>query len=1420
MNMNMNMDIHSSFLDLVPQDQATHIAINNGSWFDPHTWQNGVVPNDNADVLISQGVEVHYDGISNARLHTVRVDGKLSFDQNKDTQMVVDFMAISDTGNLEMGTKINPINAEAKIIFAPVDPGNGEIDLDWDPNQFSRGLVADHGASVSIVGEEKTPYITLSGNHLAGATQLTFANPVPTNWEVGDKIVLTGTEWNKKGSHDDNSKTEDEVLTIESIDGNTITFKHNDVNSNALRFNHTTPDGFGLDIYVANLSRNVSFETEGGEETPISQRGHTMFMDHNTVIDNAGFYDLGRTNKDLILNDPQFDSNGNLIPGTGTNAKGRYPVHIHEVFEHDPNGTGAAEISGNAVWGSPGWGVAIHSSRAIVEENVSFDVLGAHYVTENGDEQATFRGNIAIKAAGAVTDQPADLLKPNDARGLLKDFGTEGMGFWLETPYSATAFENNIVTGTKDSGIIVYGHNDIFSQPQISVDNLPTGLQEIAGDATTIDSWKVPVQDFKNNTVYNADAGIEIRGVTRDDSGFDQLGIRHDQQSIFEGFEIWGVRQDGVQISYSSYITLKDSLIVGNPDSPILREGVDISQPRGVGIYSDKNARNIIYDNLHVEGFEFGVTIPQTGTQAYNSEASFGSSQLIGGTYANNIYNLAPGAGRIGNAANDTPLSPGTDQIPITPYFAIQGNPIFEIPSNDKAPVAQFKTISKGGLALEFDGSQSFDPDYLLSWSDSTNNPYTAGNNTIASFAWDFDNDGQFDDFGRYATHVYENPGTYSVELQVTDLQGNTATTAQNITVESQPFQNIVHYGSFNSADTGFSSNYGTTYWYNSVLDSKSSPSESTWFIPGGHRWNQDLVNGWAYADDSGADGLTQIIYNQSVNRGLQTISFDAKNLGLSNTLQLQVFGVNGQFTLINNGKDSPQNVSNTVPFESVTLLDTGNIANGEFDWTNFKWENIDFGAGYEFIALRFRTTGVSATEFQAIDNVFIGNLSNPYTPQNTPPLAVNDIAKTDKDKSVTIDVIANDSDENGDFIFVNNVTKPTNGTVIDNGDGTLTYTPQSQFVGNDSFEYTIADGKGGISTATVDLTVNGSNGNIVNDATFSAASGDTFVQNWGTTVWQDADKGWIRPNARKWNKDALKEWAYADNDGASGLTEIIGNNTNTKGLQTISFDAKNSGSGNTLRLQVYGIDGQFKMSNWDTKTPVSNGTQAINVATLLDTGNVATSEFDWKTLTFDQVDFQNGYEFIAIRFTTGGVTATEFQAIDNVFIGTPTSTPTNTVPSPSQTIATVQTADNSSTVTNTITGTGGDDLINGTTGNDLIDGSSGNDTLTGDGGNDTLTGGSGGDNLTGGRGNDVLRGGSGADIFNYQAGDGLDTIQDFEAGDKLRLTNIDPNAVKLIEQAGHAFLDVGNNQGIDLPGILPNELTLNVLPGVLELVL
>lgn len=88
------------------------------------------------------------------------------------------------------------------------------------------------------------------------------------------------------------------------------------------------------------------------------------------------------------------------------------------------------------------------------------------------------------------------------------------------------------------------------------------------------------------------------------------------------------------------------------------------------------------------------------------------------------------------------------------------------------------------------------------------------------------------------------------------------------------------------------------------------------------------------------------------------------------------------------------------------------------------------------------------------------------------PPVAQDDFAVTRRDQAVTVAVLANDSDPDGDALTVTAVADPAHGSAAQNADGTVTYTPDAGFAGSDSFEYSISDGAGGTDSATVFVTV------------------------------------------------------------------------------------------------------------------------------------------------------------------------------------------------------------------------------------------------------------------------------------------------------------------------------------------------------------
>jgi len=113
----------------------------------------------------------------------------------------------------------------------------------------------------------------------------------------------------------------------------------------------------------------------------------------------------------------------------------------------------------------------------------------------------------------------------------------------------------------------------------------------------------------------------------------------------------------------------------------------------------------------------------------------------------------------------------------------------------------------------------------------------------------------------------------------------------------------------------------------------------------------------------------------------------------------------------------------------------------------------------------------ISDDQGNSYDQTFNVNI----TPHNEEPDAVYDQFTVALDTPITIsqaDLIANDTDQDGHALTVVSVNGGYNGTLVDNGDNTWTYTPDTGFNGMDSLQYTLSDGQGGIDYGYVDLAV------------------------------------------------------------------------------------------------------------------------------------------------------------------------------------------------------------------------------------------------------------------------------------------------------------------------------------------------------------
>jgi len=152
----------------------------------------------------------------------------------------------------------------------------------------------------------------------------------------------------------------------------------------------------------------------------------------------------------------------------------------------------------------------------------------------------------------------------------------------------------------------------------------------------------------------------------------------------------------------------------------------------------------------------------------------------------------------------------------------------------------------------------------------------------------------------------------------------------------------------------------------------------------------------------------------------------------------------------------------------------------------------------------------------------------------------VDDTQTTDEDTSDTVDVLANDTF--GGTPTVTGVTQGTNGTVVNNNDGTVTYTPDADFNGPDSYTYTVTSG-GVTETATVDVAVN------------PVADGvaDSFTTNEDTQLNDDVSTNDTHDAAASYalNTDASNGTVSMNSDGTFTYTP----NTDYNGADSFTYD-------------------------------------------------------------------------------------------------------------------------------------------------------------------------------------------------------------------------------------------------------------------------
>ena len=138
-------------------------------------------------------------------------------------------------------------------------------------------------------------------------------------------------------------------------------------------------------------------------------------------------------------------------------------------------------------------------------------------------------------------------------------------------------------------------------------------------------------------------------------------------------------------------------------------------------------------------------------------------------------------------------------------------------------------------------------------------------------------------------------------------------------------------------------------------------------------------------------------------------------------------------------------------------------------------WSSSNEAVGTMTAGGIFTAHSEGATTVTASAEGVSGSASVTVRRVNTAPIAVDDAFTTNIRTQLTVPapgVLENDTDSDGDVLTAALVSKPSNGVLTLNTDGSFTYIPKGNFIGTDTFTYKANDGSLNSSVATVTITV------------------------------------------------------------------------------------------------------------------------------------------------------------------------------------------------------------------------------------------------------------------------------------------------------------------------------------------------------------
>ncbi|EPI5806711.1 tandem-95 repeat protein [Vibrio parahaemolyticus] len=261
-------------------------------------------------------------------------------------------------------------------------------------------------------------------------------------------------------------------------------------------------------------------------------------------------------------------------------------------------------------------------------------------------------------------------------------------------------------------------------------------------------------------------------------------------------------------------------------------------------------------------------------------------------------------------------------------------------------------------------------------------------------------------------------------------------------------------------------------------------------------------------------------------------------------------------------------------------------------------------------------------------------------TPVNDAPVAKDDIATTQEDTAVTIDVLSNDTDVDGDKLSIQSATVPEAQGKVEIVDGKLVFTPAENFNGHAEITYTVTDGQL-TDEAKVTVTVNPVNDaptikvDAVESITEDAVNTDTVV---ATLTVRDTDT----------SEDQL---TVSLENNSNGYFVLVGNEVK---LTQAGVDAVNNDELNLKDLTISASvsDGLNPTANDSDSLIVNRVNDAPTVENAI-ADQVLSEDFDAYTIDLNEV-FKDSDS--ALNFSVSGNNSIQISIVNGVATITPTA--------------------------------------------------------------------------------------------------------------------------------------------------------------------